>query len=143
MTGSHRSLPRSSGAALLAAALAVWSFSTEPLYAAIVERRLTLAIGEAVVFTPLSLVLGALAYRGGRRSLRAVSIIGVLLAIGEIPAGIFATTDASVWWRIEPQCGIVYCGLLHTLAHWSHVPFLIAIAMTARRSGAVPQPTPV
>jgi len=139
----RRKATRSSGAALPAAALAVWSFSTEPLYAAIVERRLPLPIGEAVVFTPLSLVLGALAYRGGRRSLRAVSIIGVLLAIGEIPAAIFATTDASVWWRIEPQCGIVYCGLLHTLAHWSHVPFLIAIAMTARRSGAVPQPTPV
>lgn len=123
---------------MLAVLLAAWSFSTEPLYAAIAERRFTLPIGEAVVFTPLSLVLAALAFRGGRRSLWAVSTIAGLLAIGEIPAGIFATTDPSIWWKIEPQCGIVYCGVLHTLAHWSHVPFLIAIAIAARRSGAMP-----
>jgi len=133
------SRPRSSRAATLAVVLAVWSFFTEPLYAAIIERRLTLPIGEAVVFTPLTLILAALAYRGGRRSIRAVSIICTLLAIGEIPAGIFATTDASVWWKIEPECGIVYCGLLHTLAHWSHVPFLIAIASAAHTSEAKPQ----
>ena len=135
--------PRSSRAAMLAVLLAAWSFSTEPLYAAIAERRFTLPIGEAVVFTPLSLVLAALAFRGGKRSLRAVSMIAGLLAIGEIPAGIFATTDPSIWWKIEPQCGIVYCGLLHTLAHWSHVPFLIVIAIAARRSGAMPGKTPV
>jgi hypothetical protein len=128
---------------MLAVLLAAWSFSTEPLYAAIAERRVTFPIGEAVVFTPLSLVLAALAFRGGRRSLRAVSMIAGLLAIGEIPAGILATTDPSIWWKIEPQCGIVYCGLLHTLAHWSHVPFLIAIAIAARRSGAMPGKTPV
>ncbi len=128
---------------MLAVGLAVWSFSTEPLYAAIAERRLTLPIGEAVVFTPLSLVLAALAFRGGRRGLRAASMIAGLLAIGEIPAGIFATTDPSIWWKMEPECGIVDCGLLHTLAHWSHVPFLIAIAIAARRSGAMPQETPV
>lgn len=122
---------------MLAVLLAIWSFSTEPLYAAIVERRLTVPIGEAVVFTPLSVVLAALAYRGGTRSLRAVTIMSTLLAIGEIPAGIFATTDPSLWWKIEPECGILYCGLLHTLAHWSHVPFLIAIAVAARRAGAL------
>ncbi len=128
---------------MLAVLLAAWSFSTEPLYAAIAERRFTLPVGEAVVFSPLSLVLAALAFRGGRRSLRAVSTIAGLLAIGEIPAGIFATTDPSIWWKIEPQCGIVYCGLLHSLAHWSHVPFLIAIALAARRSGAMPLKTPM
>ena len=143
MTAQRGSRPRSSRAAVLAIALAVWSFSTEPLYAAIAERRLTFPIGEAVVFTPLSLALAALAFRGGRRSFRAVSIIAGLLAIGEIPAGIFATTDPSIWWKIEPQCGIVYCGLLHTLAHWSHVPFLIAIAIAARRSGAMSEETPM
>ncbi|MDP9275614.1 MAG: hypothetical protein M3O99_08505 [Chloroflexota bacterium] len=121
---------------MLAVVLAAWSFSTEPLYAAIAERRLALPIGEAVVFAPLSIVLAALAFRGGTRSLRAVSIIAGLLAIGEIPAGIFATTDPSIWWKIEPECGIVYCGLLHSLAHWSHVPFLIAIALAARSAGA-------
>jgi hypothetical protein len=125
----HR--PRSPRAAALAVVLAAWSFGTEPLYAAIVERRLTLPIGEAVVFTPLAMVLAALAFQGGTRTLRAASIIAGLLAIGEIPAGIFATTDPSIWWKIEPDCGIVYCGLLHTLAHWSHVPFLIAIAIAA------------
>ena len=119
---------------MLAVLLAIWSFSTELLYAAIVERRLTLPIGEAVVFTPLSVVLAALAYHGGARSLRAVTIISTLLAIGEVPAGIFATTDPALWWKIEPECGIVYCGLLHTLAHWSHVPLLIAIAVAARRA---------
>jgi hypothetical protein len=128
---------------MLAVVLGIWSFSTEPLYAAIAERRFTLPIGEAVVFTPLSLVLAALAFRGGRRSLRAVSIIAGLLAIGEVPAGIFATTDPSVWGKIRPECGIVYCGLLHTVAHWSHVPFLIAIARAARRSGAMPQNAPM
>jgi hypothetical protein len=126
----HR--PRSPRAAVLAVVLAVWSFSTEPLYAAIVERRLTLPIGEAVVFTPLAMVLAARAFQGGTRILRAVSIIAGLLAVGEVPAGIFATTDPSIWWKIEPECGIVYCGLLHTLAHWSHVPFLVAIALAAR-----------
>ncbi len=126
----HR--PRSPRAAVLAVVLAVWSSSTEPLYAAIVDRRLTLPIGEAVVFTPLAMVLAALAFRGGTRSLRAVSIIAGLLAVGEVPAGIFATTDPSIWWRIEPECGIVFCGLLHTLAHWSHVPFLIAVSLAAR-----------
>lgn len=94
------------------------------------------------MFTPLSLVLAALAFRGGRRSLRAVSIIAGLLAIGELPAGIFATTDPSIWWKMEPDCGIVYCGLLHSLAHWSPVPFLIAIAVAARKSGASPAETP-
>jgi hypothetical protein len=122
---------------VLAIVLAIWSFSTEPLYAAIVERRLTLPIGEAVVFTPISLALAALARRGGTRSLRAVTLISTLLAIGEIPAGIFATTDPSLWWKIEPECGILYCGLLHTLAHWSHVPLLIAIAVAARSAGAL------
>jgi hypothetical protein len=96
------------------------------------ERRLTLPIGEAVVFTPLAMVLAGLAFQGGTRSLRAVSIIAGLLAVGEVPAGILATTDPSIWWKIEPECGIVYCGLLHTLAHWSHVPFLVAIALAAR-----------
>ena len=132
-TGHRSRAPR---VAVLAVLLAAWSFLTEPLYAAIVDRRLTLPIGEAVVFTPLSLVLAALAFRGGRRSLRAASVIAGLLAIGEIPAGIFATTDPSIWWKIEPECGIVYCGLLHTLAHWSHVPFLIAIALATHRAGA-------
>jgi len=130
---------RSTHAAVLAVVLAAWSFSTEPLYAAIAERRLALPIGEAVVFAPLSIVLAALALRGGTRSLRAVSIIAGLLAIGELPAGIFATTDPSIWWKIEPECGIVYCGLAHTLSHWSHVPFLIAIALVARRASA-PRP---
>jgi hypothetical protein len=123
--------------------LAAWSFSTEPLYNAIVERRFTLPIGEAVIFTPLSIVLAALAFRGGTRSLRAVSVIATMLAIGEIPAGIFATTDPSMWWRLEPECGIVNCGLLHTLAHWSHVPLLVAIALAARRSGARRREIPV
>jgi hypothetical protein len=133
---SHR--PRSPRAAVLAVVLAAWSFGTEPLYAAIVERRLTLPIGEAVVFTPLAMVLAALAFQGGTRSLRAVSIIAGLLAVGEVPAGIFATTDPSIWWKIEPECGILYCGLLHTLAHWSHVPFLIAIALTAHSARKAP-----
>jgi hypothetical protein len=119
---------------VLAVVLAAWSFGTEPLYAAIVERRLMLPIGEALVFTPLALVLAALAVRGGTRDLRAVSIIAGLLAVGEVPAGIFTTTDPSIWWKIEPECGIVYCGLLHTLAHWSHVPFLVAIALAARKA---------
>ena len=127
---------RSSRAAILAVVLAAWSLSTEPLYAAIVERRLTLPIGEAVVFAPLSIVLAALAIRGGTRSLRAVSIIAGLLALGEIPAGILATTDPSIWWKLEPECGIVYCGLAHTLSHWSHVPLLVAIALAARSAGA-------
>lgn len=143
MMRSTGSPQRSNGAALLAVVLAVWSFLTEPLYAAIAERRLTFPIGEAVVFTPLSLVLAALAFRGGSRRLRAVSTIAGLLAIGEIPAGIFATTDPSIWWKMEPDCGIVYCGLLHTLAHWSHVPFLIAIAIAARKSGAMSAETAV
>jgi hypothetical protein len=124
---------------MLAVVLAAWSFSTEPLYAAIAERRLALPIGEAVVFAPLSIVLAALALRGGTRSLHAVSIIAGLLAVGEIPAGIFATTDPSIWWKIEPECGIVYCGLAHTLSHWSHVPLLIAIALMAR-SASAPRP---
>jgi hypothetical protein len=128
--------PRSSRAGMLAVALAGWSFLTEPVYGAIAERRLTLPIGEAVVFVPLTLALAALSFRGGRRSLRTVSILSVLLAIGEIPAGIFATTDPSLWWKLDPDCGIVYCGLLHTLAHWSHVPFLVAIALAARGDGA-------
>lgn len=143
MTGSPGSRPRSSRAATLAVVLAIWSFSTEPLYSVIAERRFTLPMGEAVVFTPLAFVLAALSFRGGRRSVRAVSIIAGLLAIGEIPAGIFATTDPSIWWKMEPECGIVYCGLLHSLAHWSHVPFLIGIALAARRSGAVPERAPV
>jgi hypothetical protein len=130
---------RSPRAGVLAVALAIWSFSTEPVYNAIAERRLTLPIGEAVVFVPLSLALAALAFRGGQRTLRAVSITAGLLALGEIPAGIFATTDPSLWWKVELECGIVYCGLLHTLAHWSHVPFLVAIAIAARRAGALPR----
>jgi hypothetical protein len=132
VTTTANDRPRSPRAAVLALVLAAWSFGTEPLYAAIVLQRLTLPVGEAVVFTPLATALAALAFWGGARSLRAVRIIGGLLAIGEIPAGIFATTDPSIWWKIEPECGILYCGLLHTLAHWSHVPFLIAIALAAR-----------
>jgi len=143
VTTAIGSRQRSDRAAVLAVLLAIWSFSTEPLYAAIVERRLTLPIGEAVVFTPLSVALAALAYRGGTRSLRAVTLISTLLAIGEIPAGIFATTDPSLWWKIEPDCGILYCGLLHTLAHWSHVPLLIAIAVAARRRAIRPTDTGV
>ena len=135
MTAQPSSRRRSSRAAILAIGLAIWSFSIEPLYAAIAERRLTFPIGEAVVFTPLSLVLAALAFRGGRRSLRAVTTVAGLLAIGEIPAGIFATTDPSIWWKMEPECGIVYCGLLHTLAHWSKKSQTICdrTGMVARR----------
>lgn len=127
---------RSPRAGMLAVALAGWSFLTEPVYGAIAERRLSLPIGEAVVFVPITLALAALSFRGGRRSLRTVSILSVVLAIGEIPAGIFATTDSSLWWKLDRECGIVYCGLLHTLAHWSHVPFLVAIALAARGGSA-------
>ena len=123
-------------AALLGAILASWSFATEPLYGLVTEPRLTWPIGEAVVFAPLALGLAAVSLRGGRRSLRAVGLTSALLAVAEIPAGIFATRDPSLWWKLDPDCGIVWCGLLHTLSHWSHVPLLIGMAFGAWRDAS-------
>lgn len=119
-------------AAILALTLAGWSAAIEPAYSLATTRRLTWPIGETVVVVPLMLGIAGMAARGDRRTLRGVAWVSALLAVAQIPAGIFATTDPSKWWTLDPECGIVWCGLLHTLAHWSHVPFLVVIALAAR-----------
>lgn len=118
-------------AAALGGILAVWSFATEPLYGLVTERRATWPVGEAVVFAPVVLGLAIASLKGGRRGLRAIAVASASLAAAELPAGIFATRDPSLWWKLDPDCGIVWCGLLHTLSHWSHVPLLIGIAFAA------------
>lgn len=118
-------------AAALGGILAVWSFATEPLYRLVTERRATWPVGEAVVFAPVVLGLAIASLKGGRRGLRAIAVASASLAAAELPAGIFATRDPSLWWKLDPDCGIVWCGLLHTLSHWSHVPLLIGIAFAA------------
>lgn len=118
-------------AAALGGILAVWSFATEPLYGLVTERRATWPVGEAVVFAPVVLGLAIASLKGGRRGLRAIAVASASLAAAELPAGIFATRDPSLWWKLDPDCGIVWCGLLHTLSHWSHVPLLIGMALAA------------
>lgn len=118
-------------AAALGGILAVWSFATEPLYGLVTERRATWPVGEAVVFAPVVLGLAIASLKGGRRGLRAIAVASALLAAAELPAGIFATRNPSLWWKLNPDCGIVWCGLLHTLSHWSHVPLLIGMALAA------------
>ena len=130
-TPRGRPIPSQQRAAVLGVILAVWSFATEPLYGLVTQRRATWPIGEAVVFAPLALGLAVVSLRGGRRGLRGVAIASALLAAAEIPAGIFATRDPSLWWKLDPECGVVWCGLLHTLSHWSHVPLLTGIALAA------------
>lgn len=118
-------------AAALGGILAVWSFATEPLYGLVTERRATWPVGEAVVFAPVVLGLAIASLKGGRRGLRAIAVASASLAAAELPAGIFATRDPSLWWKLDPDCGIVWCGLLHTLSHWSHVPLLMGMAFAA------------
>ena len=97
--------------------------------------------GESPATAFLALiVIPLLARRPGRRSLAAIMIISLAWAAVQIvaPFALFTFPSASSGQtppplQSDPGCGLVSCGLDHTLFHLGQMPFLLAIALESHR----------
>ena len=104
----------------------------EPVCPRVVAGESPLTVVYALIVVPF------LAIRGGRRGLLLISITSAGLAALQLAAP-FAFTFPPVGggrpsaFELEPGCGLVNCGLDHTLFHFAQLPFLVAIAVASRR----------
>jgi hypothetical protein len=101
-----------------------------------------LVAGESPAIVAFALVAVPLAIRrGGRGALLFVTFASVGLAALQFAAPFAfafdpvedASGDASPF-DVELGCGLVNCGLDHTLFHVAQVPFLVAMAVTSYRA---------
>jgi hypothetical protein len=105
----------------------------EPVCPRVVAGESPLTVVYALIAVPL------LARRGGRRGLLLIAITSAGLAALQLaapfaftypPAGGGSRPSA---FEPEPGCGLVNCGLDHTLFHLAQLPFLVALAVLACR----------
>jgi len=113
----------------------------EPLCPDVVAGESPATVAFALVVVPL--VLG----RSGRGGLLAIAVISAALAALQILAPLAFSFPAVNGERPSPfeaeaGCGLVNCGLDHTVFHLVQLPFLVAMALMGRRlyrrSGALP-----
>ena len=116
----------------------------EPICPRVVAGEYPMTIVFALGVVPLAL------RRGGRRAMRALAITSVALAVLQLAAPFAFTFESTAPGAGTPSplkadegCGLVNCGLDHTLFHMLQVPVLVAIAVTSRRlSDTSPERSP-
>jgi hypothetical protein len=106
----------------------------EPICPRVVAGESPMTIVFALGVVPLAL------RRGGRRAMKALAVTSVALAALQLVAPFTFTFESTAPGAGTPSpleadegCGLVNCGLDHTLFHMLQVPFLVAIALTSRR----------
>jgi hypothetical protein len=105
----------------------------EPVCPRVVAGESPLTLVYALIAVPL---LGA---RGGRRGLLLIAITSAGLAALQLAAPFAFTYPPAGGGRRpsalepEPGCGLVNCGLDHTVFHLAQLPFLVALAVLAYR----------
>lgn len=113
----------------------------EPICPRVVAGESPLTIVFALGVVPLAL------RRGGRRAMRALAVTSVALAVLQLVAPFAFTFESTAPGPGTPSplkadkgCGLVNCGLDHTLFHVLQVPLLVAIAVTADRTSRGTRP---
>ena len=107
----------------------------EPICPWVVAGESPMTIVFALGVVPLAL------RRGGRRAMTALAVISAALAVLQLVAPFAFTFESTAPGAGTPSplkadegCGLVNCGLDHTVFHMLQVPFLVAIAVTAGRT---------
>jgi hypothetical protein len=107
----------------------------EPVCPRVVAGESPLTIVFALGVVPIAI------RRGGRRTMKALAVTSVALAVLQLLAPFAFTFESTAPGAGTPSplkadegCGLVNCGLDHTLFHILQVPFLVAIAVTAGRT---------
>ena len=108
----------------------------EPICPWVVAGESPLMIIFALGAVPLAL------RRGGRRTMKALAVTSVALAVLQLVSPFAFTFESAAPGagttspvKADEGCGLVNCGLDHTVFHMLQVPFLVAIAVTSRRLG--------
>ena len=104
----------------------------EPFCPKVVAGESPAVLAYALLVVPVAI------RRGGRRTMLALTIASLALAAVQLTAPFaysFAPTDGGdpSPFDAEPGCGLVNCGLDHTLFHLVQVPFLLAMAAISWR----------
>jgi hypothetical protein len=116
----------------------------EPICPRVVAGESPLTIVFALGAVPLAL------RRGGRRTMKALAVTSLALAVLQLVSPFAFTFESTAPGAGTPSplkadegCGLVNCGLDHTLFHMLQVPVLVAIAVTSRRlSDTSPERSP-
>jgi hypothetical protein len=95
----------------------------------------------ALVIVPLLLI------RGGARTMLTIAILSLTFALVQIAAAFYTALPSaffppelnpgllpSAFERDPATCGLVLCGLDHSLFHFAQVPFLLALAFFSYRA---------
>jgi hypothetical protein len=127
---------------MLTLALGVLVLAAVPLHAVLRADTSVLADEDYLkpaCQTPVHVFLAL--RRGGRRAMRALAVTSAALAVLQLLAPFAFTFESTAPGGGTPSplkadegCGLVNCGLDHTLFHILQVPFLVAIAVTAGRT---------
>jgi hypothetical protein len=81
----------------------------------------------ALVIVPLLLV------RGGARTVLTIAVLSLVFALVQLVAALY-TVLPSAFERDPATCGLVLCGLDHSLFHFAQVPFLPVLAFFSYRA---------
>ena len=115
----------------------------EPICPRVVAGESPAMIAYALVVVPLVL------RRGGPGAFRALALASAALAALQVIAPFMLTFDSVTPGAGTPSpleaddgCGLVNCGLDHTLFHLAQVPFLLAMALTSWHLSAAPPSRP-
>lgn len=86
-------------------------------------------------------VVPLLMIRPGARTMLAVAAGGLAFALFQIVSAFYATFPSALDPGYRPSpferesgCGLVLCGLDHTLFHFAHLPFVLAITYFGYRA---------
>ena len=115
----------------------------EPICPRLVAGESPATILYALIAVPL------LSRRPGRRKLVAISVASAAFAALHIFAPFAFTFDSALTqerpspFEADAGCGLVNCGLDHTLFHLAQVPFFVAMALLSYRLGPPGRTSPV
>ena len=112
-----------------------FSIIPEPICPRVFAGESPLTVLYALILVPLLLL------RSGARTMLTVAILSLVFALGQVPAAFYATFPSALDpasnpspFRREPGCGLVLCGLDHTLFHLSQMVLLLAMAFNSYRA---------
>jgi hypothetical protein len=86
----------------------------------------------ALVIVPLLLV------RGGARTVLTIAVLSLVFALVQLVAALY-TVLPSTFERDPATCGLVLCGLDHSLFHFAQAPFLLVLAFFSYRAYRAPR----
>ncbi len=112
-----------------------FSVIPEPVCPRIFAGESPLMVLYSLVVVPLLLL------RGGARMMLTITVLSLVLALVQVFGAFFATFPSALNPTFYPSplqrefgCGLVLCGLDHTLFHFSQMLLLLAMAFFAHRA---------